>query len=87
METEMASGKDRDDHPEPTVTISVDDQPKEVRPGKWTVSELKAATGVDPSKVLAEITPQGLQDLSDAAKIAVHEHQRFMSHVRGGASS
>ena len=72
---------------EPLVDIVVDEVDKAVRPGKWLVSELKNAVGVDPSKALAEITPQGLKDLADDAKIAVHPHQKFMSHVRGGASS
>ena len=70
-----------------TVTITVDDKKFEVRPGQWVVRELKAATGVDPARVLAEITPHGLEDLDDAAKIGVHEKQRFMSHARTGGSS
>lgn len=70
-----------------TVTISVDDRPHEVRPGQWIVADLKAAVGVDASLALAEITPHGLVDLDDAARIGVHEGQRFMSHARSGASS
>jgi hypothetical protein len=76
-----------DEHSNANVSITVDDAPKQVRPGKWVVSELKMEVGVDPAKVLAEITPQGLKDLADGAKIEVHAHQKFMSHVRGGASS
>jgi hypothetical protein len=70
-----------------TVTIEVDGKKFQVRPGKWIVSDLKAAVGVDVAKVLAEITPHGLTDLDDNGKIEVHEHQRFMSHARSGASS
>ncbi len=73
--------------PAHTVTIVVDDQNHEVRPGKWIVSELKAAVGVDPAKVLAEITPNGITDLDDNAKTEVHARQRFMSHARTGAAS
>lgn len=69
------------------VTIIVDDVKHEVRPGRWIVRDLKAATKVDPAKVLAEITPHGLVDLDDDAKIEVHERQRFMSHARSGAAS
>lgn len=75
------------EHPGRTVTIVVDDTKHEVRPGSWIVRDLKAAVGVDPAKVLAEIKPQGLNDLEDDAKIGVHEGQRFMSHVRSGGSS
>ncbi|MGH8291258.1 MAG: hypothetical protein ACREV7_20040 [Steroidobacteraceae bacterium] len=69
------------------ITIIVDGTKHEVRPGPWVVSQLKAAVGVPPAKVLAEITPQGLKDLEDTATITVHEGERFMSHVRTGGSS
>lgn len=86
--TEVVSGgDDAKKPPEHTVTIIVDDQNHEVRPGKWFVHDLKTAVGVDAAKVLAEITPHGLKDLEDNATIGVHEGQRFMSHVRSGGSS
>ena len=69
------------------VNILVDDQPKTVRAGSWSVAQLKAEVGVDAAKVLAEITPHGLKDLDDNGKTPVHEGQRFMSHARSGASS
>lgn len=78
----------RDEHPpHHTVTIVVDDDRYEVRPGAWEVSALKAEVGVDPAKVLAEITPKGLIDLDDSKKVAVHDGQKFMSHARTGGSS
>jgi hypothetical protein len=67
--------------------ITVDNEPKKVREGDWIVSELKAKVGVDPAKVLAEITPTGLIDLDDSAHISVKDGQRFMSHARKGGSS
>lgn len=89
MNSELEKDKDRDkdEHGRAAVTIVVDDQKFEVRPGQWIVRDLKAATGVDPAKVLAEITPHGLEDLEDDAKMGVHEKQRFMSHARTGGSS
>jgi len=69
------------------VKIIVDDVPHEVRAGSWIVNELKAAVGVDAVKVLALITPQGLKDLQDDGKVAVHERAQFMSHARTGGSS
>ena len=78
----------RNDHPpHHTVTILVDDEPFNVRPGAWEVSTLKAEVGIDTSKVLAEITPKGLVDLDDDKKIEVHDGQKFMSHARTGGSS
>ena len=69
------------------VKIIVDDVPHQVRAGSWIVSELKAAVGVDATKVLALITPQGLKDLQDDGKVPVHEGAQFMSHARSGGSS
>lgn len=84
-ENQADNGKEH--RPEHKVTIVVDDHKHSVRAGAWIVRDLKAAVGVDPAKVLAEITPQGLKDLDDGAKIEVHEGQRFMSHARSGGSS
>ena len=70
-----------------TVNIVVDDHKFSVRPGKWLVSELKATVGVDPAKVLAEVTPHGLKDLDDSAHTEVHEGQKFISHARSGSAS
>jgi hypothetical protein len=67
--------------------IIVDTLPKTVREGDWVVSELKQKVGVDPAKVLAEITPSGLVDLEDTAHINVRDGMRFMSHARKGGSS
>jgi|SRR5579872_1599506 len=69
------------------VTITMDGIDHRVRPGKWLVRDLKAKLGVDPAKVLAEITPQGLKDLDDNAEIEVHAHEKFMTHARSGGSS
>ncbi len=69
------------------VTINVNGKDFRVRRGDWIVQELKKKVDVDPSQVLAEITPQGLKDLVDTEVIKVHEGERFMSHARSGASS
>lgn len=69
------------------ITIIVDGIDHRVRPGKWIVSALKGALGIDPAKVLAEITPQGLKDLDDGAEIELHEKERFMAHARSGGAS
>lgn len=69
------------------ANIIVDNVHHKVRDGAWVVSDLKAAVGVDAGKVLAEITPSGLNDLDDSATIQVRDGMRFMSHARTGASS
>ena len=84
----MSTESPTDGHPTVhEVTIIVDDHKHRVRGGTWIVRELKAAVGVDPAKVLAKITPHGLEDLDDNARIEIHEGERFMSHARSGGSS
>jgi hypothetical protein len=70
-----------------TITIIVDGDPHEVRRGKWIVRELKATLGIDPAKVLAQITPHGLKDLDDNAEVELHDREQFMTHARSGGSS
>jgi DNA polymerase/3'-5' exonuclease PolX len=69
------------------VPIIVDDVEYKVRRGKWLVRDLKAKLGIDPAKVLAEITPHGVKDLDDNQEIEVHAHEKFMTHARSGGSS
>jgi len=69
------------------ITTVVDGVDHQVRRGKWIVRELKAALGIDPAEVLAEITPQGLKDLDDDAEIELHPKEKFMTHARSGGSS
>lgn len=72
----------------PVAHIIVDNPPpKTVREGDWLVSALKAEVGVDPAKVLEEVTPSGLKPLDDTAHIEVKDGMRFMSHARKGAAS
>lgn len=76
-----------DDDDKRLATIEVDGKEHRVRRGDWIVSDLKAEVGVDPAKMLAEITKHGLKDLDDSATFKVHEHDKFMSHARSGGSS
>jgi hypothetical protein len=79
--------EDLEEARERLITIIVDKKEHRVRPGVWNVAQLKAALGIDPARVLAEITPQGLKDLDDNSDIALHEGERFMTHARTGGSS
>jgi hypothetical protein len=84
---EPNSVSDQQQHPDHDATIIVDGHPHKVRRGPWVVKDLKVAIGVDPAKVLAEITPQGLNDLADTATIEIEPGLRFMSHARSGGAS
>jgi hypothetical protein len=76
--------KARHDH---LVTIFVGKTEYQVESGPWIVAQLKVKVGIDPARVLAEITPHGLKDLADDAEITLHEGERFMTHARTGGSS
>lgn len=69
------------------IIVFVDGDERKVHRGEWVVLALKAELGVDPAKVLAEITPHGLKDLEDSATITLHQKERFMTHARSGGSS
>lgn len=73
--------------PKDVANIIVDNTHYKVREGDWVVSDLKSAVGVDASKVLAEISPHGLNDLDDGNVVHVRDGTRLMSHARTGASS
>ena len=86
----MANDQEKEGHPPPKpkeVVIFVDDHKHTVEDRPWIVRDLKAKVGVDPAKVLAQITPHGLKDLDDNEKIELKNGERFMSHARSGASS
>ncbi len=83
----MSATESQDSLAKHETTIIVDGIKHEVRPGSWVVRDLKSAVGVDPAKVLAEVTPNGLKDLADDAKIGIHEKEQFVSHARAGGSS
>jgi hypothetical protein len=69
------------------VTIVVDGTDYSVRHGSWIVAKLKEHLEIDPAKVLAKITPKGLEDLDDAAEVHIHKNEQFMTHARSGGSS
>jgi hypothetical protein len=69
------------------ITIIVDGDSYQVGRRKWIVRELKTELRIDQAKVLAQITPHGLNDLDDNAEIELHDREQFMTHARSGGSS
>ena len=68
-------------HRDHDVTINVDGTDHQVHRGKWIVRQLKAAVGVDPAKVLAEIT----QLFNDGWRFP--EAKREVARRRGASAS
>lgn len=80
-------GADQHSKDKDLVRIYLDGKERFVHKGDWVVKDLKSELGVDPAKVLAKITPHGLEDLDDNQTIKVHEDEKFMEHARSGGSS
>ena len=69
------------------VVVTIDAHPKQVRPGRYRISVLKRALGVDPSYELEQLQAGKLLPLADDGRIHIKSGESFVSHVRGGASS
>lgn len=70
-----------------TVTVSVDGVEKRVPRGTYVVSAFKQLVGVDASRELDEVVRGEFVPLNDGASIEIEHHEKFVSHVRTGASS
>ena len=86
LEIERHGGHQGTRHPH-LVVVTIDTHDKQVRPGRYRVSVLKRALGVDPSYELEQLRAGKLSPLSDDAYIHIKGGESFVSHVRGGASS
>jgi hypothetical protein len=86
MEIEKHGGHRGQHHPH-LVFVTVDSEPKQVRPGRYLVTVFKKAVGVDPTYELEEVEEGKLVPLADDAHIRIRGCESFISHVRGGASS
>lgn len=69
------------------VPVTIDNRTVEIQAREWVVAQLKIALGVDPSRELEQVVDGKLVPLDDNAKIHIHGHEVFVSHVRGGGSS
>lgn len=69
------------------VTVSFDGEPKQIRQGRYSVSELKKVLGVQAGYELDEIVSGLPRTLSDGDHINVKEGDVFVSHVPAGSSS
>lgn len=70
-----------------TITISYDGQDKEIRQGRYLVSDLKTLLGVQPGYELDQIVDGVAKTLGDSEHINVKKGDVFVSHVPSGSSS
>jgi hypothetical protein len=69
------------------VQVTIDNKPKTIQAGTYTVSDLKRVLGVDPSRVLDEVVVGEFKELPDNGTVHVKGGEIFVSHVRQGQSS
>lgn len=81
------SGHDQDNGHGHTITVMIDGHPKEIRQGRYLVSELKSALGVSADLELDQVENGEFNPLDDKGHINVKKGDVFVSHVRRGGAS
>lgn len=69
------------------VQVTIDNKPKTIQAGNYTVTELKRVLEVDPSRVLDEVIGGEFKELPDNGTVHIKGGEIFVSHVRRGQSS
>jgi len=69
------------------VQVTIDNKPKTIQAGNYTVTELKRVLEVDPSRVLDEVIGSEFKELPDNGTVHIRGGEKFVSHVRRGQSS
>ena len=77
------------DHPEhgAEVTITIDNQPKTIHRGRYSVAELKVLGGVQAAFELLEVIDGRLTPLPDDGHVTIKGGEIFLSEPRVGRSS
>lgn len=71
----------------PMVTITVNNEPKEIHRGRQTVAEIKKAGGVLLTDELEQIISGKLTPLPDDGAVTIKGGEVFISHPRDSGSS
>ena len=70
-----------------TIAVTIDGVHKEIKQGRYLVSDLKAKLSVSSDLELDEVVDGEFRPLADASNINVKNGDVFVSHVRRGGSS
>jgi hypothetical protein len=85
--TNVQEGEHGDGNGHKLVTVTVNEQPKEVEKGKYSVVAFKALVGVPSDYVLDEFIDGVLTELADTATLHIKGGEKFVGHVKQGGSS
>jgi len=69
------------------VAVTIDGKSKEIRSGKYQVTELKQVLGVPAEYELDEVKQGEFKPLDDNGHIHIEGREVFVSHVRRGGAS
>ncbi len=69
------------------VIIKINNNPFEVKPGKYSVAEIRKIGSVNPAHALGELINNDLIELSTDAEVIIKGGEEFKSYARGGTSS
>lgn len=69
------------------VQVAIDNKPKSIQAGTYTITKLKGVLEVDPSRVLDEVIGGEFKELPDNGTVPIKGGEIFVSHVRQGQSS
>jgi hypothetical protein len=75
------------EHRTKLVIVTIDGSRKEIKAGKYVVSELKTVLGVPAEYELDEVKHGEFKPLDDNATTHIEGHEVFVSHVRRGGAS
>lgn len=74
-------------HNNDLVSVTVDNDTKNINKGVYTLHELKAALGVEESRELLEIKGNEPKPINPNAKVHIEGGEVFITHGKGGGSS
>ena len=85
----VAAKDQRPSHPETgsMVSITINNDPKDIHRGRQTVVEIKAVGAVPLADVLEQVIGGKLTPLPDDGAVTIKGGEIFISHVKDGASS
>jgi hypothetical protein len=74
-------------HPGREVEITIDKKVHKLKPGEYTVAQLKTIGGVAATLELEQVIKGVLTPLPDDGKVNIEGGEVFVSHPRSGGSS
>jgi hypothetical protein len=69
------------------VTITVDNQPKQIEKGPYDLADFKTRVGIDASKDVDQLVDGTFVQLDPDKKVHIKGAEVFLSHVPQGGSS